>query len=392
MDEHQSLLIVDDNPTNIDLLRRYLEQQGYHISAVTSGEKALKLVNKLKPNLILLDVLMPGLDGFETCRQLKSNPETQNIPVIFVTAKVVPEDLRKGFSVGGADYITKPVEREVLLARVDHQLSVNKKRILEQELLEQSQAMASLGEMVADISHEVATPLGNLKLSVSMLQDNLEQIEQHLTDGVLKKQELLSFIDEHKSIIELCDKNGTRADQLMASFKNIAVGQCNLVINEFNLKTLLNDIVLTLYPKLKKTPHQVNVLLTAPIYISSYSGIISQVITNLINNALLHAFNETEQGTVEIEAIKQQDKVIIKVTDNGKGIMAEQLTKIFEKYYTTKASQGGTGLGLYISKGLVENELKGEIQIDSPPGKGTQVLLTLPKSLIKAPSSPNRLS
>ncbi|GLX80403.1 hybrid sensor histidine kinase/response regulator [Thalassotalea insulae] len=381
MDEHQTLLIVDDNPTNIDLLRRYLEQQGYRISAVTSGETALKLAANLKPDLILLDVLMPGIDGFETCSQLKASSATQDIPIIFVTAKVAPEDLRKGFSVGGADYITKPVEREVLLARVGHQLSISKKRLLEQELLEQNRAMAALGEMVASITHEVSTPLGNLKLSVSMLKDNLELIEQHLEQGNLKKQELLDFIHEHKSIIELCDRNSIRADQLMTSFKNIAVGQCNLTLDKFNLKTLLNDIVLTLHPKIKRTAHQVNVNLTEPIYIYSYSGTISQVITNLINNALMHAFNENDQGVVDIDVTEQQDKIIIKVTDNGMGIPAEQLSKIFDKFYTTKANKGGTGLGLYISRGLVENELKGEIAITSTLGQGTSISLILPSTL-----------
>jgi len=375
------ILIVDDNPTNIDLLRRYLEPENYRISAVTSGEKAIELALKLQPDLILLDIMMPGIDGYETCERLKSESTTQQIPIIFVTAKVTPEDLRKGFSAGGADYITKPVDQEVLLARVSYQLSVVKKQKLERELLEQSQYMASLGELVAEITHEVASPLGNVQLIVGALKSEINRLGKLLEDGSLQKSELSDFFVEYADAIATCEKNSVRAEQIMSSFKNIAVSQCNPKLTATNLAKLMTDVLHTAHPKLKKTSHHVSLDIPTELQITSYTGALTHIITNLINNAVIHAFDGMENGEVKIHANALNGRVTMSIHDNGKGIQPEHLSQVFDKFFTTKPTEGGSGIGLDICKKMVQEHLQGSIRVDSTFGKGTCFTLTFPQHL-----------
>lgn len=155
-----SILIVDDNPTNIDILRGFLSHANYRISAVTSGQKALMFVEKYPPDLILLDIMMPEMDGYEVCKRLKGGKSTQHIPVIFVTAKIAPEDIKKGFQVGAADYINKPAHEDEVLARVNNQVAIIDRHNLAQEILMKSEKMSALGHLVGGITHEVASPWG----------------------------------------------------------------------------------------------------------------------------------------------------------------------------------------------------------------------------------------
>ena len=381
MTDFNTILIVDDNPNNLDLIRRYLEPEGYRVSAITSGEKALLLARNLQPQLILLDIMMPGMDGYQTCEALKQGPETKEIPVIFVTAKVAPEDLRKGFSVGCADYITKPVDQDILLARVSHQLSVLKKQKLERELYEQSQRMASLGEMVAEITHEVASPLGNVQLVVGAMKSELKRIENALAGGKLQKSDLESFIHQYSDAIETCEQNSVRAEQLMTSFKTVAVGQCHRQLSQFNLAELVIDVTHMCHPKLKRTRLEIEIDIVEQIEIRSYGGALTHVLTNLINNAIFHGFDPEQNGTIKLSATLEDEHLIITVADNGKGIPDDILPKIFDKYFTTKPRQGGSGLGLNICKDMVENELNGNIIAKSQIGQGSQFIIRIPKTL-----------
>jgi len=371
------ILIVDDNPTNIDLLRRYLEPEKYKISAVTSGEKAIDLAGKLQPNIILLDIMMPGIGGYETCVILKTDPATKNIPIIFVTAKVAPEDLRKGFAVGGADYITKPVDQDVLLARVSYQLSVQKKQLLEKQLLEKSQYMASLGELVAEITHEIASPLGNIQLIIGSLKSELKHLGDAIEKGTLQKEQLVSFINEYSDAVDTCEKNSLRAETIMTSFKSVAVSQCKSEISRFNLRSLIEDILHTLTPKLKKTEHSVKLEVPNDIELTTYSGAFTHIITNLMNNALIHGFENITNGEIIIAASHNDNTVQISVKDNGNGIPDNLIDKIFLKFFTTKGNDGGSGLGLHICQKMAEEELQGSIQVQNNAGAGCCFILEI---------------
>ena len=380
-----SILIVDDNPVNIDLLRRYLEGEDYSISAVTSGEKALKVVAKIQIDLILLDIMMPGMDGYQTCTALKQSSQSEHIPVIFVTAKIEPEDLRKGFAVGAADYITKPVQQDIILARVKNQLSITSQMQLKRELLEKSNKMAELGNMVAGIAHEVASPMGNLMLTMDYILQKTAKIKQASAEHKLDKQGFEQYLAKLTEAANMCHANAKRATDLMASFKQVAVNQCSNKIIEFNLAEYIEDILLTLRPKLKKHPHTVTVLIDEKITVINNPGALSQVIINLVNNSLLHAFNQERTGNIEIAAKEEKHLITLVYTDDGLGMSSEQRQMAFKKYYTTKAGEGGSGLGLTICKELIEQEMQGQIELESTHGTGTKFTI----SFGQLPSSQN---
>ena len=376
-----SILIVDDNPTNIDVLRRYLKRDDYLISAVTSGEKALEIAPRIKPDIILLDIMMPGIDGYQTCKALKASDATKDIPVIFVTAKVAPEDLRLGFSVGAVDYITKPVNQDVVQARVNYQLSLIKQAKLERQLLNKISKMAELGSMVGGIAHEVSSPLSNLRLSVDFLNEETEVLMKSIEDNKLSKQQLSSYLQQMKESLQLCQSNTVRANELMSSFKKVAVDQCSNNKMEFNLYEYVNDILLTLKPKLKKVPHQVSNNVGDTITMNSYPGALAQVITNLVNNSLLHGFTDEREGHINIDATSDGETVVMEYKDDGVGMHQGQVVKAFDKYYSTKMGQGGSGLGLAICKELIEGELGGHIKLESELEKGTKITLELKQNV-----------
>ncbi len=370
-----SILIVDDNPINIDLLRHFLTLDHYKISAVTSGEKALKLVARVKPDLILLDIMMPGIDGYETCRRLKADVETAAIPVIFVTAKTAPEDIRLGFSVGASDYITKPVQQEEVLARVVNQLRLLEKSRMDQEQLLQSEKLSALGGFVSSIAHEISTPLGTLNTALSFTIDKAAQIREDFDNKTLRPANLSSFLDSINEALQISQTNIESASQILHSFKLVAVDQCHYVVSSFNLREYIDTIVLSLKPNIKQTSHQVTTSIPADIVVNSFPGALSQIITILINNSLLHGFEDEQNGKMQIIAKTSDDYTELTYTDDGKGIEAELLKKVFEPYYTTKAGKGGSGLGMGIMKKLVEEDLEGSIDISSCLGEGLQVII-----------------
>ncbi|GLQ33453.1 sensor histidine kinase [Litoribrevibacter albus] len=375
------VLIVDDNPTNIDLLRRFMDDDKYNIAAVTSGEVALSLVEKNPPHLILLDVMMPGIDGYEVCRRLKANVQLAHIPIIFVTAKTAAEDIKFGFQLGAADYITKPAQREEVLSRVDNQLKLFHQRTMERELQQKSLKMAELGEMVGEIVHEVSNPLGNLKTAMSYSQYCLDEIQQKWQDQTLTQSDFAQYIEQQKEALNSCQVSIDLAANLIQSFKQVAVGQCSHQKNKISLYHFVDQVVLSMQAKLKKYTHEIKNTVPWEIEFSTYTGALSQILINLINNSLLHGFEGVTQGSIEISAEMVADQVRIIYRDNGVGIEAALLSKVFEDFYTTKQDEGGSGLGMGIIKSLAEADLHGKLEFSSQPGLGVEVVVTFPMEL-----------
>ncbi|NRA72226.1 MAG: hybrid sensor histidine kinase/response regulator [Gammaproteobacteria bacterium] len=375
-----SILIVDDKPINIDVLRLYIEIKNYQIFAVTSGEQALTLLKKVKIDLILLDIMMPDLDGYQTCLKIKLTTGLSNIPIIFVTAKNSPEELSYGFSIGAADYITKPVHKDILLARIENQLSHLRQRELEYQLKE-SNKMAELGSMVATITHEVASPMGNVLLALDLMANQTVAFEQVFKQNKLTKSDFVDYFAKLNQTLALCLSNGRRANQLMNSFKQVAVDQCSDRILKFNLSEYVDDILITIRPRFFKHHHNVKVDIDQNVMINNYSGALSQVIINIINNAIFHGFSEVESGLISITGKQQEDQIMMTFEDNGAGMSELALEQAFDKFFTTKADDGGSGLGLSICRDLVEKKLAGLITIESHLGQGTKVTLLFPKQL-----------
>ena len=394
-----NILIVDDNATNLGVIADYLEEYGFDVMAVRDGQEALELVRYAPVDLILLDVMMPGIDGFETCRRLKADLKTKDIPVIFMTALTSVDDKVKGFEMGAVDYITKPIQQAEVLARITTHLRLqNLTKSLQmqttalqqineeltqtlkdlqatQKQLIESEKMAALGNLVAGVAHEINTPLGVGVTAASTLEQETEFFVQSSKTG-LKRAVLKDYIHTARQSSKLILNNLTRAAELIHSFKQVAVDQSTLEKRSFQLNTYLKAILSSLGPQLSK--HKVEIKGKEIIQLNSYPGAFSQVITNLVMNSLTHAYEKGQIGHICFEYRQQEKHVILTYTDDGCGIPPEHLDRIFEPFFTTARHKGGTGLGLHIVYNLVIQKLGGMICCDSQVGLGTKFVLNLP--------------
>jgi signal transduction histidine kinase len=376
-----TLLIVDDNPTNLGVLTEYLEEQGFEILSAEDGYAGLEIAQFAKPNMILLDVMMPGIDGFETCRRLKADEKTQNIPVIFMTALDHTKDKVNGFKVGGVDYITKPVEQEEVLARINTHLRLQELtgqlQQSHQELI-QSEKMASLGRLVAGFAHELNTPLGVAIGSASLLQREAKKINQLMEQEEVYVEELLSALDSIDKGSNLTLSNLERAANLVTSFKRTAVDQTSDTVRTFQIQQLIQDTINTLHSRFKNTEIDISVDCPKDFKVKSLPGALEQILTNLLMNSLIHGFDEGKNaGSISIKAQLDEDNLHLEYSDNGKGIVSENLAKIFEPFFTTHRAHGGSGLGMYICYNLV-TQLQGTITCESQLGEGVVFKIDYP--------------
>lgn len=243
----------------------------------------------------------------------------------------------------------------------------------------QTEKMAALGGLVAGIAHEINTPIGIGITAASLLVEKTEEFLELMQTRNLRRSELERFLDmvDQSSRITLTNLN--RATELIQSFKQVAVDQSSEAKREFNLRAYLNKILLQLSPKLKEAHHTVELLGDPDLNLNSYPGVFSQIVTNLILNSLLHAYEPGEQGKITIAFRRQADELIFEYADDGQGIPLEYINRIFEPFFTTKRGQGGSGLGLHIVYNLVTQKLNGCIYCESQLGQGTKFIIRLSK-------------
>ncbi|MEH6471992.1 MAG: PAS domain S-box protein [Halopseudomonas sp.] len=250
-----------------------------------------------------------------------------------------------------------------------------------QDDLIRSEKLAALGSLVAGVAHELNTPIGNSLMAATTLTQHSSSLERAIHDGTLKRSSLEQYIKDARAGCTIVETNLHKASELVTSFKQVAIDQTSSQRRQFQLLEVINEIAITIAPSLKKTPFELNKQIPEEIFLDSYPGPLGQVLTNLINNAILHGLEGKEKGLINIEAAQSQNKQIqLIVSDDGKGIANADLTKIFDPFYTSKLGQGGSGLGLNIVHNLVTQVLGGKIEVNSAPGKGTQMMLTLPVS------------
>jgi len=408
-DPHKpTLLLVDDQVLNIQLLHQ-LFKNDYTVCSATSGEQALAFCARQLPDLILLDVVMPVMDGHEVCTRLKSDPRTRDIPIIFVTAHNNPEEETTALGLGAVDFISKPVNASVVRARVGAQLMLRQTlrevqdlnhnleaRVAErttelQQALEhlhqsrqdlaKSQASATLSTLIAGVSHELGTPLGNSKMVASTLAEQTRAMVRDVRAGHLKRSGLDQFLGEVGDGVALLQRNLQRAVELLGDFRQVAADQASEQRRVFDLAEVVAEIVHTLSPSLKRHPHRVVVDIPAGIVMDSLPGPLGQIVINLVNNAYLHAFEGRSDGVLTIDARQDGDQVLLRFADNGVGMTAELLEKLFVPFFSTKIGKGGTGLGMAIVQNLVAKTLGGRITVASAPGQGTRFDVVLPKTL-----------
>ncbi len=403
-----TLLVVDDDILTVGVLQRIFESD-YSVVSALSGDEALARCAELVPDLILLDVMMPEMSGHEVIQALKADGRTRDIPVIFVTGQSEPVQESTALQLGAVDFISKPFNALVVRARVGAQWALRRTMRQVQDLnetlearvaqrtlqlqqalehlqesqahLAHSEARATLSTMIAGVSHELGTPLSNSKIIASALSDQARATEQSVLSGQLKRSELQHFMGQIKEGVTLMQMNLDKAFELLVDFRQVAADQASEQRRSFDLAEVITEILHTMSPTLKRHTHQIVVDIPTPITMDSLPGPLGQVVINLVNNAYLHAFEGRSHGLLTIGASLESEQVMLRVLDNGVGMGSEQVTKLFEPFFSTKIGRGGTGLGMAIVHNLVTKTLGGRISVESALGRGTRFALVLPRVL-----------
>ena len=376
------ILVVDDDLKNIQVGINFLKQnENYHLVFATSGQQALERVQETDFDLVLLDIIMPVMDGYEVCEKLKADPKTKNIPVIFLTAKHEADSLMKGFELGGADYITKPFNAPELNARVKTHLDLHyyyKQEIAKlQEVLVCSQKAETIKFIAGGITHDCNNFISSIPPSLHMLQSRLQKrgvdLEpcRDLLDGISGAVSKVTHLLSTLSRFSLHAESGPE------------VVDMNLVLYE--LKKVYKG---ALHHKISLNTK----VLSQPAYVVADKLHVEQVLLNMLINAQ-HAIIAREaangyQGEISLTIEKvagsqhegldsQQEYLCVSVKDNGIGMSAETKEKVFDKYFTTRGEEGGTGLGLAVSQSII-HEHAGCISVMSEPGEGTTFQIYLP--------------
>lgn len=273
------------------------------------------------------------------------------------------------------------VERTAALRQSNDQLS----QAMEQ--LVQSEKLASLGNLVAGVAHELNTPLGNALVASTSLRDQVRDMNRAIDTGTLRKSDLAEFMQICEEGCLLIERNAYRAVTLVGNFKQVAVDQTSAQRREFDLLQTVQEVVATLSPTLRKQQHSLTIDIPENIILNSYPGPLDQVITNIVTNATVHAFEPGQAGGLLISASRLGDRdVVLMLSDNGSGIPIEKQGRVFDPFFTTRLGQGGSGLGLYIVYNIITSLLGGHIQLVSSPGAGTCFIIHLP---LEAPHADN---
>ncbi len=427
-----NILIVDDVPNNLHLLAKILSKQGYKTRTAPDGQLALRSIDLTPPDLILLDIMMPDMDGYTVCKTLKASPINKDIPIIFISALNEVLDKVKAFEVGGVDYITKPFHEQEVLARVSNQLvqrqlfqqTQSYAQQLQQTLTElqktqaqliQKEKMASLGQLVAGIAHEINNPVsfiyGNIALAADYARDlvRLVKLYRHyyphpvaeITDE-LEKIEPDFIAEDYPKLLNSMKDGASRISKIVLSLRNfsrlgeekhkpvdIHEGIDNTLVILQNRLQEANNIgeieVIKHYSQLPK--------------INCYASQLNQVFMNLLTNAIDALETQPSPRKITIStsvssesktALHNQDSkfitqnaqfVVILIADNGCGMSEEVRHQIFDPFFTTKPVGRGIGLGLAISHDIVVEKHRGQISCISAPGQGTELILEIPISV-----------
>jgi signal transduction histidine kinase len=269
-------------------------------------------------------------------------------------------------------------EKNNLLEQHIEELKITLENLRDTQVqLIQSEKLAALGGLVAGVAHEINTPVGISVTAASSLVEETNRMADHYKTNKISRAEFKDYLNTTSQTAKLILSNMQRTDTMVQSFKQVSVDQSTEQQRTFRLKEYSEDIIRSLYPRLKGMKVEINLDIDEKLEFNSYPGAYSQILTNLILNSLVHGFDGKTKGNITISANMDKEQLLIEYRDNGKGIVPELMDKIFEPYFTTN-KKVGTGLGMHIVYNLVTQKLNGSISCSSEPGKGVQFQIKLP--------------
>ncbi|MBF0381727.1 MAG: response regulator [Magnetococcales bacterium] len=420
-DQTAKILIVDDVPGNILVLAEILYAK-YEILIATNGVEALEITAIEQPDLILLDIIMPGMDGYEVCSKIKEEPTSRDIPIIFVTAKNAPWDESKGLEIGAVDFLSKPIRPQIVKARVKTHLELKRQkdelknsaqrleqmvfdrtmelqatikllsneveeRRLAEETAVRNARLASLGTLAAGVAHEINSPNNAIGFAVATLTrlwhgfaPHINEYRQQNGDMDICGISMEEAIETISTLVLEVGNNSKRIAAIVTNLKQMTKGDMENLEQKVDINRALTSAVGILDNIIKKHTDHFKMDLKDNLQpVKGNVQQLEQVFINIIQNGLESLPNRDKSVSIstKIDNSKDRPNIVVIVHDEGVGIKNSSMDMITKPFYTTKGDDGGTGLGLSISKTILNNH-QGEMNFQSLPGSGTKVIIRLP--------------
>ena len=360
------ILIVDDVVSNVLLLKILLTNEKFQVCTANNGRMCIEMAKKEHPDLILLDVMMPDINGFDTAVVLKKDEETKDIPIIFLTALNTPQDLVHGFQVGASDFLTKPFNKEELVMRVTQQISlVAAKRIIEKQNAELKATLSNRDKMYSVIAHDLRSPMASIRMVLNLVVQSAS-VE---TVG----PELYMLLDqanrESEEVHDLLDN--------LLKWTKSQTGRLNVVLQDLDLNDIVPGVV-EIFDVIAQTKHITLELkkTDAPLKVTADNDMLKTVLRNFMSNAVKFS---PDNSTIQIIMANEGDFARVSVKDQGVGIAADRLGSIFHKGETTYGTGGeeGSGLGLQLCQDFARKN-GGDCYVESVEGEGSTFSFTVP--------------
>ena len=362
------ILIVDDVVSNVLLLKILLTNEKFQVCTANCGNMCIEQAKKEKPDLILLDVMMPDISGFDTAVILKKDPETADIPIIFLTALNNPSDLVHGFQVGANDFLTKPFNKEELVVRVMHQIAlVAAKRLIQKQNEELRATISNRDKMYSVIAHDLRSPMASIRMVLNLVVSSVSR------DVI--GPELFELLDKANKESEECHD---LLDNLLKWTKS-QTGRLNVVLQDLDLNDIIPGVVeifemiaLTKNIKLKYTGT------SSPLVVRADNDMLKTIVRNFLSNSIKFS---PEGSSIEISMAQEGAFAKVSIRDHGVGIAPERLENIFNKGETTYGTGGeeGSGLGLQLCSDFAL-KMEGDVKVESVLGEGSTFSVLLPLS------------
>lgn len=362
------LLVVDDVQTNVLLLKALLGKEGYGILVANNGQEALEVIRNENPDLILLDVMMPGMDGFEVAERLKSEEFRCEIPIIFLTALDDTQSIVNGFKLGVGDFISKPFRKEELMVRIKHQLSlVAARRIIEEKNEELRKTIAGRDKMYSVIAHDLRSPMASMKMLLNTIMMSVEK--DKIDPDIFDMLEMSNKTSEE--VFSLLDN--------LLKWTKSQLGKLTVIPQKLDISGLadgvvevMNSVAEVKHIKLIRTDHE-------SFFVYVDIEMIKSILRNLISNAVKFSNPDSE---IKVGIKAEDGKVIVSVTDSGKGIKKEDQHKLLKDstHFTTYGtnSEEGSGLGLLLCRDFTRKN-GGELWFESEENLGSVFSFSLPQ-------------